>query len=69
MNRDKAQVYVRPFPLGGALTKISSDGGEAPRWRGDGKELYYLKRFGNFLLVNRGFRAITFGWAAHSRSA
>ncbi len=42
----QSEVYVRPFPSGGALTKISSDGGDAPRWRGDGKELYYLKHSG-----------------------
>jgi Tol biopolymer transport system component len=38
----QSEIYVRPFPSGGGLTKISSDGGVEPRWRGDGKELYYL---------------------------
>jgi dipeptidyl aminopeptidase/acylaminoacyl peptidase len=36
-------VYVRPFPTGGAPTRISSSGGTNPRWRADGKELYYLR--------------------------
>ena len=35
-------VYVRPFSSGGAPTRISSSGGINPRWRADGKELYYL---------------------------
>jgi len=38
------EVYVRRFPFGGGTTKISR-GVEAiePRWRADGKELYYLR--------------------------
>jgi hypothetical protein len=36
------EVYVVPFPTGGGRTQISSAGGEQPRWRGDGKELFYL---------------------------
>jgi eukaryotic-like serine/threonine-protein kinase len=36
------EVYVRPFPPGGGPTRISSRGGTNPRWRADGKELYYL---------------------------
>jgi serine/threonine protein kinase len=38
------EVYVRPFPSGGGPTRISSNGGTNPRWRADGKELYYLGR-------------------------
>ena len=36
------QVYVRPFPLREGLSPISQDGGWAPRWRGDGRELFFL---------------------------
>ncbi len=35
------QVYVVPFPQGNGKWQISSNGGHAPRWRQDGKELYY----------------------------
>jgi eukaryotic-like serine/threonine-protein kinase len=35
------EVYVRPFPKG-ARIPISRDGGRAARWRGDGKELFFL---------------------------
>jgi eukaryotic-like serine/threonine-protein kinase len=36
------QVYVRPFPEGsGNKSQISTDGGIWPRWRGDGKELFF----------------------------
>ena len=37
------QIYVRPFPEGaGNKSQISTDGGFFPRWRGDGKELYFV---------------------------
>ena len=36
-------VYVRPFPGSGQPMRVSTvDGGSQPRWRGDGRELYYL---------------------------
>jgi serine/threonine protein kinase/Tol biopolymer transport system component len=36
------QVYVQPFPATGGKWQISPNGGTQPRWRADGKELYYL---------------------------
>jgi Tol biopolymer transport system component len=36
------QVYVTPFPHGGARIAITTGGGDSPRWRGDGQELFYL---------------------------
>jgi len=36
------EVYVRSFPDASAKTQISTDGGGEPRWRADGKELFYL---------------------------
>jgi len=38
----RLEVYVQPFPATGAKWQISIAGGEQPRWRQDGKELYYL---------------------------
>jgi Tol biopolymer transport system component len=35
-------VYVRPYPLTAEQWKVSENGGEAPRWRPDGKELFFL---------------------------
>lgn len=35
-------VYVRPFPGPGEAHRISSGGGGNPRWRRDGKELFYV---------------------------
>jgi Tol biopolymer transport system component len=36
------EVYVRPFPSGPGKWQISISGGELPRWRRDGKELYFM---------------------------
>jgi dipeptidyl aminopeptidase/acylaminoacyl peptidase len=36
------QVYVAPFPGPGSRYQISTDGGQQPRWRRDGKELFFL---------------------------
>jgi eukaryotic-like serine/threonine-protein kinase len=36
------QINVRPFPGPGAQWQISTGGGIAPRWRRDGRELYYI---------------------------
>jgi Tol biopolymer transport system component len=37
----KGQVYIRPFPTGSQVWKVSADGGREPRWRSDGQELYF----------------------------
>lgn len=34
-------IFVRAFPQGG-MHQISTDGGEQPKWRRDGKELFYI---------------------------
>ena len=39
----QSEIYVRSFPLeAGGAWEISTDGGEQPLWRRDGKELFYL---------------------------
>ena len=36
------QVYLAPFPGPGGKREVSRDGGTEPRWRGDGKELFFV---------------------------
>ncbi|MGA2877692.1 MAG: hypothetical protein ABSG13_01945 [Bryobacteraceae bacterium] len=36
------EVYARTFPGADHEIRISVAGGEQPRWRGDGKELFYV---------------------------
>ena len=38
----QTEIYVQSFPPGGGKFRISTDGGVQPRWRRDGKELFYL---------------------------
>jgi Tol biopolymer transport system component len=35
------EIYIKPFPEGPGKWQISTEGGGAPRWRADGKELYF----------------------------
>jgi predicted Ser/Thr protein kinase len=36
------QVFVRPFPTGPSHVLVSPGGGFEPKWRADGRELFYL---------------------------
>ena len=36
------QVYLRPFPTGTSHVLVSPTGGFEPKWRADGRELFYL---------------------------
>jgi Tol biopolymer transport system component len=36
------EVYVTSFPRRGAVRQISTSGGDFPRWKSDGRELFYL---------------------------
>jgi hypothetical protein len=38
----RAEVYVRTFPAAGGKWQISANGGDQPKWRRDGKELFYI---------------------------
>jgi eukaryotic-like serine/threonine-protein kinase len=38
----KDEVYVESFPPTGGKLRISNNGGSHPKWRRDGKELFYL---------------------------
>ncbi len=36
------EIVVQPFPDAGGKWQVSTGGGVAPRWRADGKEIYFL---------------------------
>ncbi|HEV8231744.1 MAG TPA: hypothetical protein VGQ75_05310, partial [Thermoanaerobaculia bacterium] len=38
----RMEVYVQPFPASGGKWQVSTSGGSQPRWRRDGKELFYV---------------------------
>jgi Tol biopolymer transport system component len=45
------QVYVSPFLNGNGKWQVSSAGGQEPKWRQDGKELFYLSADGKMMAV------------------
>jgi serine/threonine protein kinase len=54
------QVYLRPYPgpstgvekqVSDTSRRLSSDGGDQPRWRADGKELFYLGADGKVMAL------------------
>lgn len=48
----RPQVFVRPSDGKGTRTLISADSGTQPRWRRDGKELFYLSADNDVVSVN-----------------
>ncbi len=45
------EIYVEPVPRDGRRWKVSDDFGREPRWRGDGRELFYLGRENTLMAV------------------
>jgi len=43
------EIYVMDFPQGLETRRISASGGSLPRWRGDGKELFYVAKDGTLM--------------------
>jgi Tol biopolymer transport system component len=39
---ERREIYVQSFPVLGARWRVSTGGGVWPRWRGDGRELFYV---------------------------
>jgi serine/threonine protein kinase len=48
------QAYVQTFPLTDRKWQVSTDGGYEPRWRGDGREIYYLSDDRKLMAVSVG---------------
>src|SRR5262245_7686534 len=41
------EIHVRPFPSGEGQRQLSTNGGYAPRWRRDGREIFFLAAGGS----------------------
>ncbi len=54
------EIYVRPFPGPGGRWPVSTGGGISPRWRADGKELYYLAPDAKLMAVAVSARGAAF---------
>jgi Tol biopolymer transport system component len=51
-SNSRYEVYVQSFPAGAAKIRISNGGGTQPRWRRDGKELFYIAYDGKLMAVD-----------------
>ena len=56
----RIEVYVRPFPAAAGKWQVSTGGGEQPRWRNDGKELFYLSADHKLMAVDVNTEGATF---------
>ena len=45
----RTEIYVRPFPVRAGEFPVSRDGGRAPRWSTDGRELFFLAHDGTMM--------------------
>ena len=58
----RSEVYVENFPTPDSKRQISINGGKQPRWRRDGKELFFIAADGKLMAVSiRGDAALDFG--------
>ena len=57
MHSGHFEVYVQSFPSPVKKWKISTAGGIAPRWRRDGRELFYIAPDGALMAVPVSFSA------------
>ena len=57
----RSEIYVRPFPEGRGKWQVSINGGTQPRWRRDGKELFYVEE--DQLMAVSVSTAQDFSWA------
>jgi eukaryotic-like serine/threonine-protein kinase len=48
----RPEIYITAFPGGGAKWQVSSNGGSTPKWRHDGKELFFLDPQDNIAAVD-----------------
>jgi len=47
----RSEIYLQAFQGSTEKNRVSTDGGSQPRWRGDGKELFYLANDGRLFGV------------------
>ena len=48
----RRNIYITPFPGGGPKWQVSNTDGIYPKWRGDGKEMYFVTYGGNMTAVD-----------------
>jgi eukaryotic-like serine/threonine-protein kinase len=56
----RSEIYVVPFPAGSGKWQISTAGGISPRWRQDGKELFFTAPDGHMMAATVSSSGNTF---------
>jgi Tol biopolymer transport system component len=59
------EIYAQPMPPGTGETKVSINGGHSPRWRGDGKELFFVSPDGEMMAVDITLDPVFFAGVPH----
>jgi serine/threonine protein kinase/Tol biopolymer transport system component len=54
------EIYVQPFPGLGVRSQVSTTGGSDPRWRTDGKELFFIAPDGKLMATPVRIQATSF---------
>jgi dipeptidyl aminopeptidase/acylaminoacyl peptidase len=56
----REEVYVTPFPEAGRVWQVSQNGGTEPRWRRDGKEMFFFTPENRLVAVDVGTEGDSF---------
>jgi Tol biopolymer transport system component len=51
LQTSRNEIYVTPFPGGGARWQVSAAGGTQPRWSADGRELYFVSAMDDLMVA------------------
>jgi Tol biopolymer transport system component len=57
------EIVVQPFPASAGKWQVSINGGLQPRWRADGRELYFIAPDGTLMAASVNASAATFAAA------
>ena len=52
----RSEIFIAPFPGPGGRVQVSTAGGSEPRWRRDGKELFYVSGEGQMMAADLAAR-------------
>jgi eukaryotic-like serine/threonine-protein kinase len=63
----RQEIYVAPFPGPGEKKRVSASGGVVPRWRRDGRELFYVALDGTLMAAAVAVRNGVLEVTNHSR--
>jgi hypothetical protein len=47
----RSEIFVTPFPGGGARWQVSPNGGAQPRWSADGRAIYFVSPEGDLMVT------------------